>query len=261
MAKIYLTILFLSISFQNAYAIPTDQWCDKEWYTVVNTNASYDELLQKWLSLKNKCEGTGIYEFRLSSLYERKGNYKKAKELIYNNLSLKSKYHDYLLLGKYGFEFTDLINVKNNNKNEYITLINNYKKLIKNNPNWVAPYESTANIQLFIGQRENAIKTAKTILKKDNNSWLARRILVIAYTETAKYTNAKKFISEAIKLNSKLFGDSEFMYAAAWTYTVNKDYKTAEAVLNKLIKNNPAVKNDKKFYKVVNFLKQEMNKK
>jgi tetratricopeptide (TPR) repeat protein len=235
--------------------------CEKHWeqLSTLTHPPNYNELMKKWQNLNVQCSGTGIYEFRLATLYERIGQLEKAKDIIERAITSNYDYQHFLKLGKSLFQFITLVTNKVHEQSPYNDVENDYKELIKEKPKWVLPYEQLANTQLYNEKIVDAIESAQKAIELDPNSWMGFRVLVLGLAHGKEYETAKQFIVKAIQLNDALLAETEFMYAAALSYIKTGDLETAEQSLLVLLERNPAVRNDKMFQKIVDYLKAKQS--
>jgi tetratricopeptide (TPR) repeat protein len=235
--------------------------CEKKWeqMSILTYPPNYNDLLKKWQNLSAQCSGTGIYEFRLATIYERLGQLEKAKEIVENAIKSNYGYQHFLKLGKNLYQFITLVTNGVQKQAAYDAIERNYKDLINEKPNWVLPYEQLANTQLYNEKIVEAIDSAQKAIELDSNSWMGFRILVLGLAQGKEYETAKKFIVNAIQLNDALLAEAEFMYAASLSYIKTGDLETAEQSLLVLLERNPAVKNDKMFQKIVGYLKAKQS--
>lgn len=219
-------------------------------------------LLTKWMSLKSKCRGTGVYEYRLAGIYQLLGHRKEARVTVADALASPGMeaYWPHLRSSQLFYEFEDMLYLGEKDKTKYRKLITQLLEIGKQYPAFIPAFEHASNIQLFIGDRDDAINNAKKVLLRDGSSWSSFRVIVIGFTEKEMFKEAAAIIPLAVKANEDLLADTEFMYASAWTYTALGQYKTAESVLNKLLELDSSVRSDPKFQKVHLFLQREYAK-
>ena len=236
--------------------------CTEKWFDIVNEHGkhNYGALLESWQKLSDECAGTGLYEYRLSTIYERLGEIEKAQEVVRSVSKTDTEYSHYLKLADFSYQYILLVESGSRDRKSYDDVEHGYVDLIKEYPKWPAAYEQLATIQRYLGKRDEAIATAKQALALDESSWKSYRVLVVAYTESRKYSEAKPLIRTAVELNEGLLADSEFMLASATTYINMQEPQTAEAVLLALAERSPDVQKDARFQAIVQFLQSAKDK-
>jgi tetratricopeptide (TPR) repeat protein len=210
--------------------------------------------MKEWMKLEPLCRWTGVYEYRLSTLYERLGDREKAKKVIEEALKHGTDNDNMLRLGKYSNEFIDLVIARDRDSSKYQRLEANYQSLVAEEPQWPAVYEALANLQLYRGKRDDAIENAKTAIRLNAASWAGCRTLVVAYTGARRYPESRPLIRKCVELNEELSGDVDFMLASATTYVNLQEPKTAKAVLEALTQREPGAKDDPRFGALVKFI-------
>ena len=259
MKAIYLVIVCLAFPltvFGEQMSTSKSEYCDSKWYKLSATHGrdSYHALLDEWQQLSDSCAGTGIYEFRLGTLYERLGKKKEFKDIVNKGLSLNSEYHHYLRISELTIVLQDAAERNTLDEETKNTLISGYLDLIGDYPDWVTPYEQLANIYLLFGEPEKSIEMSHKAIQLNQESWAAERCLVIGYTLLNQHQEARKHIRKAIELNRALFSDIEFMTASAWVYTSLGELGTAEAVLERLADSNQNAEQTERFKKALAYL-------
>jgi tetratricopeptide (TPR) repeat protein len=210
--------------------------------------------MKEWMKLEPLCRWTGVYEFRLSTLYERLGDREKAKKVIEEALKHGTDNDNMLRLGKYSNEFTDLVVARDRDISKYQRLEANYKSLVAEEAQWSAVYEDLANLQLYMGKRDDAIENAKTAIRLNATSWGGCRTLVVAYTGARRYPESRPLIRKCVDLSEELSGDVDFMLASATTYVNLQEPKTAKAVLEALVQRETGAKDDPRFGALQKFI-------
>ena len=53
--------------------------CKQEWKSIINSNITVNEAINKWKEQKQECSGSGFYERNLIQLYINSKNYESAR--------------------------------------------------------------------------------------------------------------------------------------------------------------------------------------
>lgn len=257
--KIALTLIaFVQIFFSDICVAneKTDRQkdCEQLWEQKNSSDIDYAEVLDAWVKLKSKCQGTGIYEFRLANLYERTGNMKKAQAIVAKALTLNTRYQHILILSTLLYDYANLLTSDSRDLNKFEALLKRTKALSDNHPNWAPPVEHMASIFLYLGRVGKAIQYANRAIELNPSSWSGRRTLILVHAENKDYAKVRPLITKTLQLNDSLFSDTEIMYASAITYINLNELETAEQVLLLLRERNPDVVSDKTFLQIVDFL-------
>jgi tetratricopeptide (TPR) repeat protein len=253
-------LMDLGIYFTSGSAIAKESsdreaQCAAKWDSLRSRyGRDYQVLMKEWTKLESLCRWTGVYEFRLSALYERLGDRQKAKKVIEDGLKHGTDNDNMLKLGKYSNEFTDLVIARDRDLSKYQRLEANYKSIATDEPQWSAAYEALANLQLYMGKRDDAIENAKKAIRLNAASWGGCRTLVVAYTGARRYSESRPLIRKCVELNDELSGEVDFMLASATTYVNLQEPKTAKAVLEALAERDPKAQDDPRFGALVKFI-------
>jgi len=234
--------------------------CQDNWVNVEKTLGSQinQKHLAEWLSLKDKCSGTGVYEYRLAYIYRNTGDSAEAKNLLHDSLE-KNIDNKYMLKASLlELQYSELALSGNKELEKYEEIVQGYKHIINSNPKWVPAYELVSGIELFINKEDDAYSHATKALELKPESWAAMRNLLVIHAQRKEYELARQYIVPAVKLNEWLLGETEFSMAAAVTYINLDELKTAEAVLTNLLQRRPDIKADPTFINIVKHLKTKL---
>ena len=259
-ALLFTVLLFtcgVFMSEAKAVKLSEDQ-CDSLWFQLAEQYGvnNFDVLLEKWNGVSEKCRGTGIYEFRLGSLYERLGRHNDFKNIVKEGLALNSSYEHYLKVSELTILLQEAAEANSIDEKLEKTLVTGYKELIRSHADWPVPYEQLSNIYLLYKKADEAIDVSKKVLALNADSWVGHRGLVIGYTFKEKYNEARPHIMPAAAGNEKLFSDVEFMCASAWVYASLDEHETANAVLNRLVEENPRATSTDRMRKTYHYAKK-----
>ena len=255
---IVVILIFNNFSVQAEEIKFNAEKCNLLWFDISNKHGKEVNkvLLKKWLAVSPKCNGTGIYEFRLGVIYERLGMSDKFKNIVEKGLALKSPYNHYLKVSQLTILLSEAAKENRIDSDLERKLVAGYEGLIKSHKDWIVPYESLTNIYTLFKNPDKIIFYARKSLELNNNSYMGHLGLVIGYTYKKKYKDARPHIMLAAGNNEKLFSNVEFMCAAAWIYASLNEHELASSVLNRLLTENPRAKKTDRMKKTYFYAKK-----
>lgn len=242
--------------------------CEKKWQlessdTSNNGLPNYENLLEKWKSYHEVCNGTVTYEARLALIYVSLNKVSKARDILNSANSESSPKYGYLL------DLTSLhADAVELDMQGQLLDTENLSKLEKKHLDFTKKYPKASegfallgNTQSLLGKHNEAIKSLEISLNQLANKWGIHRNLAISYTAVSKYKKAFQSANLAYELNKHLLSDPDFVFALVKTNAALGDYKSAQSGLKVIAARRPEVKNSAEFAEAANFLINEIDKK
>lgn len=250
-----ISLIVIVLSEQNTcHAVELDaltRRCENEYSKMVSgkdlTRDEAPKLISKWKTFGGVCKGTGMYEFRMGNLYRLAGDNNKAKQILESALSEKVKYSNYVRTELLDIKFNELLYSGAQDRSKYEAIVHQLSTMAEKDNTTTYIYGQLATDQIILQDWQGAINSATKALLIDNNSEIALRTLVIAFSKTGKYHLAQRTIDKVAPLYPDLKADVAFDFAAARTYVALGAPKISESILKVLVHYHPQVKNDRGF--------------
>lgn len=228
--------------------------CEKEYAEILhgNTYPTHDAKLKYWHSLKNKCGGSGFYEYRLGVLSLQAGDLGAANTAFKQGLALHSPYQKEILLG-----MSDLALAKGDTKGG----VSGAEELMREYPNWFAGYQQMGSIKLRLGDFADSIPYFVNATRREHKDWFSYGSLAIAYQRLGDYRESIAALGKAFGIDQYSVGSQrDMMLAGASAYVSVGKLDIAHGVLMILLKYNPQERNDPQFVKLITYVEQKLQK-
>jgi len=203
-----------------------------------------DVKIKKIELLKDKCGGTGSYEYNLGIMYLLSDDIIKAYEIFHKGITYKTKYTRDLRFG--------LIEVLIHQA-ELRKAVGELEGLSKEFPKWYKPYGRAGQLQIDLSDYDTAIKnleTANGIYK----TAVAYAGLSVAYFNKERHGDSANAMSVALEMDSGYAACKQCMNAAAMSLYTLKDYKRAGKIMVLWAKADKNIVHDMDFQKLYKLL-------
>jgi tetratricopeptide (TPR) repeat protein len=242
-------VLFLVGTLWGTQANATSSgFCEGKFADIAFKNERYstiDDKVNAFEDLKNRCGGTGIYEFRLGNMETRAGRLESAEKTLKYGLSLNTPYNKELKAG-----LADIA-IK---RGDVSAAEHAYAELAAAYPDWYVPPQNLGLIKIDQGKFNKAIEYLLTANKIERNAFTYQN-LAISYNVTGQHELAVQAMNDAFALNKQAAADVDAMLATAMSYGWLNKFDIADGVLRMLMDARPGIEHSAKFQKALRFLK------
>lgn len=223
--------------------------CNDEWQQVLARYPKVEDRIEHWAAL-SRCAHSGIYESRLSALYNQAGMFKKARKLADAGLTLHTPYRKELLSNLAGVDLSEL---------KLDTALRKYEAIIKHYPDWYDGYGGVGTVKLMQNKFDEAVQFLNEAVKREHEEhYYIYRNLTLAYHKLGVHEEVVKAINTAYALNKNVVRDRDAMLCAARSYALLGKYKVANGLLGMLLQARPEVGTDPEVVRVARFVSRKL---
>ena len=230
--------------------------CGEKWAELAKRfGTNFSSLESAWRNQKTKCEGTGVYEYRLAELVAKTAGADQAMDLLRKAIAqdlprrdvMQELYEEYRFVAAGTHNPIDVAEIN--------SAVSALEQQVKNHPKLETGWLWLSLEHIYQRRYEMAKGEAETLLSMDPQSMAGHRNLAIAAAYLKNYSVAMTEIDKAIEINPGLKGDHDFMLAVARYYLDTGNRAAAKDVLDEYLKRNPGMVNDEDFVARRNELK------
>ncbi len=238
--------------------------CEENWKQAYAASATtggahdYVALLNSWKALEGQCKGSGVYEFRLATLYIANNQPKLALELLNSAQAWPLPYARLAPLVRLKTQMAVYVAEKPVSIEKIRSMKPQYMAIAAQEPDSPAVNEQVANFLLIVGDDREAIAYAEKSLKLQNDQWEPNRTLTIADYHIGEYAFAVMAGRRAQELRNSLVKDPEFMYAVAKSYAGVGNITVAKMTLAILNEQVPAEHGGPDWQDAVSFIRAQI---
>ena len=229
--------------------------CKQEWKSIINSNITVNEAINKWKEQKQECSGSGFYERNLIQLYINSKNYESARLEAKNSIEKQ-------LPGRSAFKimyldtlFFEYIERGENNRKKWEELETQYSKYLYSNLSLA--YIRVSDININLGNYKKAKRIAMEGINLSPEWGLYRNIMLANYN-LKKYSEVPYNFKSAYTLNKKLIGNKNLMLTLSRSYIELEEWMPARNTLINLRKAVPKIEFDQDYIDTALLLKQRM---
>jgi tetratricopeptide (TPR) repeat protein len=223
--------------------------CNDEWRQTLQSTATAEDKIRAWSGLKEKCDISGLYEYRLGTLYALAARYDEARSVAQTALSQGTPYEKELL--------SVLANADMLRENLDASLLD-YETLIKKYPDYYDGYAGVGAVKLLQHKFEESIQYLNEAAKRQRTLDIYRN-LTIAYSLLGRYEEAVKAINEGYAIDRFIVKDREAMHAAAISYVHLGKLHAADGFLKMLLQADPQAANDPQIHKTMTYVSKKLD--
>jgi tetratricopeptide (TPR) repeat protein len=265
MSRFFVSMVLAIMSFSSGQAAGTKvAVCEERWQRIYTMNDSgggnHDvaALLKDWLAMEPLCKGSGIYEFRLATLYLALEQPQAALRTIEKFPALPEQYAKSVPFMRLRVQLTLLKDQRPIPRDKILALKPEYVAALEKDQDSPTAYEEASNYMLMIGDDRSAVSYAERSLQLDANQWDPNRTLAIAFMHLGEYAKSVFAGRRAQEIRNVLIADPEFMYAVAKSYAGVGNITVAEKTLQILVNAKPDEHNTEAWRETINFLAEQV---
>lgn len=229
-------------------ASETLETCERDFIELRSSTFDVGEQIAKSNALKQQCEGTGLFEVRMSELYIAERNYSKAMQVIERGLTYDNSFNKELLLAKGNVAL---------HQKDYAAAESAYRVVIEGYPNWNTGFDYLGFSVFAQGGNKQAIE----YLDKANTlseSAGTYRTLTLAHYLLGHHEQAIESLNRAFSLDEAILADRDPMVAGIRSYAEVGKFDISRKLLAILLSKSPEIKSDEEFLKAGFFVRQKM---
>jgi tetratricopeptide (TPR) repeat protein len=257
--------LLLTISMGAGAADPARVTkCESEWSRVSGATevngrqAEKATMLQNWLAVEPRCRGTGVFEYRLATLYIATGQPNKAMPLLVDTESWPGDYPKIAPFIRLNAQMQIFAAETPFPRAKFNALKPEFLAALAIAPNTAIGNEQIAGYLALTGDYADAVKYANRSLEIDQRQWEANRTLTIAYVGLGKFSESIASGAQTVHLNSDIVKDPYFMYALAKAYSGAGNIDAAEKVLAALATKVPSARGTEDWKGTIAFMRDQV---
>jgi tetratricopeptide (TPR) repeat protein len=251
--------LWAAISLGGARALAADAgWCEAQWVPleVIPTDfeaVPYGAELKRWLELKGKCQGTGIYEVRLAISLADAGMIPEARETLAKlPATLDSKYRYLVDLAEIDIMVVEVFDQATDTlpgdkvqaiEDRFLSHMSTYYS----DENLADAVEVTIAFGSFkgsLGEFEHAatlLEMADKMRKPARRKLALYRNLAVNYAQLGRFRHAEDAAQTALRISPIVMTSPNFVYALAKSQASLDMPEEARASMKKLAELRPDV--------------------
>jgi tetratricopeptide (TPR) repeat protein len=239
--------------------------CEESWnqaYAAFQQQQDGDAkfLLQKWLGLESQCRGTGIYEFRLATLYLRVDQPQRALDVLNGAKSYPPPYAAIVPMAKVRAQIAVLADETPIPWDKVRALKPQVLAALQTAPNDYVGNEEVANYMAMIGDADSAITYGEKAAALREDQWETHRTLTMAYFQKGDYVKSLVNARRAQELRHALIDDPPFMYVVAKAYAGVGNMAAVKSTMGLLLNEKPGERGTPEYREAVNFIAAEIKK-
>lgn len=244
-------IALVAIQSSNASSGGADsklEFCEHRMQQLENSGVALSAMIDEWLAVEEQCKGSGFFEYRLSKLHLRAGQYEQSRKAVDQGLSYDTAFVRELELAR-GDVY---LHTKNYARAEV-----EYQRVADKYPSWFAGHNFLGFALFAQGKNDEAVKhlDKSNSLQESADSY---RTLTMAHYLQGDYEKSAESLNRAYSLDESILGDRDPMVAAIRSYTELGKFEVAYGLLGTLLERNPGIRKDRDFLRTGFFLRERM---
>jgi tetratricopeptide (TPR) repeat protein len=240
-----LGMLHLNDSFAASESLQT---CERAFTEIQSSTANVGEQIEKFRTLEKECQGTGLFEVRVSELYIADRDYSRALQAVERGLTYDTSFNKELLLAKGNIAL---------HQKDYATAESAYRVVTEKYANWNVGFDYLGFSIFAQGRNEQAIE----FLDKANvlsESAATYRTLTLAHYLLDNHEQAIDSLNRAFSLDEAILADRDPMVAGIRSYAEVGKFEVSRKLLAILLSRNPEIERDDEFLRAGYFVRQKM---
>ena len=223
--------------------------CERAFFHLLSSTSDTGERIERSNALEQLCQGTGLFELRMSEIYIANRDYSNALQIIESGLTYDTSFKKELLLARGNVAL---------HQKDYATAERAYRVVTESFPNWNAGFDYLGFSLFAQGKNEQSIKSLDTANALSESAG-TYRTLTLAHYLLGHHERAIESLNRAFSLDEAILADRDPMVAGIRSYAEVGKFEISRKLLAILLSKNPDMKSDEEFLKAGFFVRQKMS--